>query len=81
MSCRPKGIWYRECWKSGKAIPGTPVKLAITVYISAIYIDIGSVIFSPILKATEGAVGIQIKSKSLKINVNLFVKSFLTFCA
>lgn len=79
MSCKPKGILLEGCLKSGSEMPGTPVKLAITVYISAIYMATGSSIFSPILKATEGAVGKQRKSNSLKINDNLFVKILLTF--
>ncbi len=57
-----------------------PVRFAITVYISAIYIDTGSFIFSPVLNATDGEVGKQIKSNSLKINDIFFVKILRTFC-
>ena len=55
-------------------MPGIPVRFAKTVYISARYIAIGSSDFSPILNATEGDVGIRIKSNSLKTSSVFFNK-------
>ena len=46
----------------GTLMAGTPARLAETVYMSLRYIASGSSDFSPILKATDGEVGVRIAS-------------------
>jgi len=48
----------------GIEIAGMPLKFAEIVKISDKYIDIGSLVFSPILKAVVGVVGVTIASTS-----------------
>src|SRR4030095_7936596 len=80
INCRPKGNPL-ECVYNGSETAGQPTRLAITVKISARYIAMGSFIFSPILKAGDGDVGIIIKSQLEKISSVFLDRSCLTCCA
>ena len=50
------------CQKSGIEMVGIPVRFENTVKMSAKYMEMGSSVFSPMVKAVEGAVGRRIAS-------------------
>ena len=54
----------------GIDIAGRPARFVLTVKTSDRYIAIGSLVFSPNLKAQSGAVGPKIKSTSLNAAAN-----------
>ena len=66
------------CQKSGIDMEGRPVRLEKTVKMSARYIEMGSSVFSPILKAVVGELGRMIASNLLKINFVFSTNRFLT---
>ena len=65
----------------GIEIAGKPARLTGTVNISFKYIEIGSLVFSPILKAALGVEGVKIASTFLYASSKSFLINFLTFCA
>ena len=65
---------------AGIDIPGKPAKLTGTVKMSFRYIDIGSSVFSPILKAELGVEGVKIASTLVYASSKSFLISLLTFC-
>jgi len=65
----------------GTETPGIPAKDAVTVKISARYIERGSSAYSPNLKAAVGVVGVTIASTTLKASVKSRAISVRTFCA
>ena len=66
---------------AGIDMPGRPAKLTGTVNISFKYIETGSFVFSPILKAELGVDGVKIASTFLYASSKSFLISFLTFWA
>ena len=65
----------------GTEMPGIPAMFAGMVRMSLRYICTGSAIFSPILKATDGDVGITSASNRLKASANSFLISVRTLRA
>ena len=63
----------------GIFIAGEPIIFTETVHISARYISNGLSIFSPILKAADGTVGIKTKSYLSNNSLNLAFRYALTF--
>ena len=66
---------------AGIDIAGIPAKFTGTVNMSFKYIDIGSLVFSPTLKAELGVEGVNIASMLEKHLSKSFFINFLTFCA
>ena len=62
--CNPKGYPFASI-PAGIDIAGKPAKLIGTVNISFKYIDTGSSVFSPILKAELGVYGVRMASTFL----------------
>ena len=64
MSCMPTGSCFpfSSTGSTGIEIAGSPARLTPTVYMSSKYIVKGSVVFSPILNAGVGVVGLIITS-------------------
>jgi hypothetical protein len=60
---------------------GIPTKLAITVYMSAKYIAIGSSIFSPILKGRGRGGREHYEVELIENQLSLSYNNFLTFWA
>ena len=60
---------------------GKPAKFVLTVKTSDKYIAIGSLVFSPNLKAESGVVGPSIKSTLLNASANSLEINCLNFCA
>jgi hypothetical protein len=60
---------------------GIPVRFEKTVKMSAKYMEMGSSVFSPMVKAVEGAVGSRMASNWLKIRFIFSTSSLRTCCA
>src|SRR3989344_4345937 len=67
ISCSPKGSFLpsRSTTPQGTESAGIPIRFAGTVKTSARYMASGSLLFSPILNAGVGVVGVAITSTSL----------------
>ena len=64
-NCTPMGSPL-EVKPQGTEIPGIPARFAEIVKMSERYICMGSSVFSPILKAGVGVVGVRMQSQSVK---------------
>src|SRR4051812_8799055 len=80
MICMPIGI-PSASKPHGSDRPGSPARLTEIVKISDRYICSGSSVFSPILNAVVGAVGVMMTSQFLNASSKSFLINARTFCA